>query len=565
MKLISFSVRNFRSITDAYKVPIEDLTILIGKNNEGKSNILNALTIAMNEIIRYSDNIQESRRNRIRRYRNDRNNNYYFWIRDFPIQLQEQNRNTQTVFLLRFLLDDTEIEEFKQEIKSTVNGLIPIEIRAGRDDIVTIKVAKRGKGSKALNSKSKKITDFIAKKISMNYIPAVRSEREVQDEILKIINSELNSLWKDIEYKKALEVVYNMESKIFNKLSERIKIPLIEFIPNIKDVKIESEANDSYRRRLHDFDIIIDDGTATSIDFKGDGIKSLVTLALLKDRYDSDGASIIAIEEPESHLHPAAIHQLNKVIKTLKDSNQVILTTHNPLFANRDNLKSNIIVDSGKAIPAKKISEIRDVLGIKASDNLMNANYVLVVEGNEDKIALEGILRFYSEKLKKSIRTNMLIIDEIGGSGNLTYKLSLLNNYLCKYHVLLDNDSSGKNSCEKAINENLLSVKDVTLTTCNGFVESEFEDCLDINLYKDEIFKIYGVNLATSSFRGSKKWSDRLKNCFLTHGKPFNESIECEIKKTVANLAKEKPDKAISQHHKNSITALISALEMLIE
>ena len=40
MRLVSFSVTNYRSITKAYKLPIRQATILIGPNNEGKSNIL---------------------------------------------------------------------------------------------------------------------------------------------------------------------------------------------------------------------------------------------------------------------------------------------------------------------------------------------------------------------------------------------------------------------------------------------------------------------------------------------------------------------------------------------
>lgn len=51
MKLISFSITNYRSITTAHKIEISNLTVLVGKNNEGKSNILNALNTAMMTLI----------------------------------------------------------------------------------------------------------------------------------------------------------------------------------------------------------------------------------------------------------------------------------------------------------------------------------------------------------------------------------------------------------------------------------------------------------------------------------------------------------------------------------
>lgn len=50
MKLITFSITNFRSITNAHKINLEDITVLLGKNNEGKSNIIKALSIGMNII-----------------------------------------------------------------------------------------------------------------------------------------------------------------------------------------------------------------------------------------------------------------------------------------------------------------------------------------------------------------------------------------------------------------------------------------------------------------------------------------------------------------------------------
>src|SRR5690606_13840067 len=116
------------------------------------------------------------------------------------------------------------------------------------------------------------------------------------------------------------------------------------------------------------------------------------------------------------------------VICALGENHQVIITTHNPLFVDRDDVKSNIIVDMGKAVSARNIESIRNVMGIKASDNLVNANYVLIVEGTEDVIAFKAMLPRLSRKLGKAIANNLFVIEEIGGAGNLSYKASLLRN-----------------------------------------------------------------------------------------------------------------------------------------
>ena len=54
MKLVDFSVTNYRSITAAHKLVLQDMTVLVGKNNEGKSNLLRALNVAMVAVILHS-------------------------------------------------------------------------------------------------------------------------------------------------------------------------------------------------------------------------------------------------------------------------------------------------------------------------------------------------------------------------------------------------------------------------------------------------------------------------------------------------------------------------------
>ena len=565
MKLVKFSVTNFRSITSAHKIPLADTTILIGRNNEGKSNILKALSLSMNALQEHA--LRERIRGSLWRrpsYRID-DDDHYFWQRDFPISLQSRRSNKQSIFKLEFTLTNEEIGEFKNEIKSNLNGTLPIEIRIGEDNRPIIKVSKTGRGAKTLNAKSARIADFVAKRIFFNYIPAIRTDKEAISVISEMLYQELRILERDPKYLKAIKVINDLQKPILETLSRRISEPLSEFLPNINNVTIEIPDNP---RRVHfrrDFEVIIDDGTPTNIAFKGDGIKSLAALALLKNRDIKTGISIIAIEEPESHLHPSAIHQLNEIISSLSDKNQLIITTHNPLFVDRVNIKSNVIIDNGKAAPAKNIRQIRELLGVKASDNLVNANYTLVVEGEEDKIALTSLLSSESAKISKALKNNLFVIEPIGGAGNLSYVLSLLQNSLCVYHVLLDHDESGRDSFEKAQRDKLLTIKNCTFTNCLGMPNSEFEDCIDVNIYKNVIQEEFGVNLDSPKFRSNKKWSERMKNVFMDQGKPWNDSIKQKVKYIVANCVSKGPRAALNEHKSNSIKSLIEALEDMIK
>lgn len=283
------------------------------------------------------------------------------------------------------------------------------------------------------------------------------------------------------------------------------------------------------------------------------------------NRDSSSGASIIAIEEPESHLHPGAIHQVNDIIRSLTGQTQVLITTHNPLFVDRSNVAANIIVSDGGAKPARSVKAIRDVLGIKASDNLMNANFALVVEGQEDAIAMKALIGKRSEKLAAALKANLLVIEPIGGAGNLSYKLSLLRNALCTTQVLLDHDKPGRDAFDRASADGLCSLADTNFTICQGCQDSEFEDTISVDLYKERIRTEYAVNLDIPIFRGNDKWSTRIKRAFQAHGKPCTESTIANIKHLVARRIQEDPDQALHPNRSDSIVAAIAALEKTVK
>ena len=562
MELVNFSVTNYRSITKAHKVSVSDTTVLIGRNNEGKSNLLRALDVAMTSLQRHA--IEHRFGRRTARPISRRDERTYFWGRDFPINFQDRKSGTQTIIRLEFQLNEEEINQFRGTIKSNLNGALPIIIKIGKDSVPSIEVSKSGKGSKALNARSGQIAKFIADKIIFNYIPAVRTDQAAIEVVARMLSQRLRVLEEDDDYIEALKTIRDLQQPILDSLSERIKEPLEQFLTDIKGVSIEIP-DDTRRSSLRrDFEIIVDDGTPTSLAFKGDGVKSLAALSLLKDRLSTYGASIIAIEEPESHLHPAAIHQLLDVIKTLSEENQVILSTHNPLFVDRHEIKTNVIIDRGSASPAKNIKQIRDLLGIKASDNLTSASFVLVVEGEDDVLSMKALLRYLSSKLRQMIDNHMLIVEPIGGAGNLPYKLTLLKNSLCVFHTMLDNDEAGRKAYEDSEAESLLDIKSNTFINCNGAPNAEFEDCLNADLYKNRVYDEFGVNLDCGEFKSNKKWSDRVKQAFVSQGKPWNNGVEARVKHVVANCVKSKPEDSLNSHKRGSIDAVVSNLEKML-
>ncbi|MDJ0589702.1 MAG: hypothetical protein QNJ72_06850 [Pleurocapsa sp. MO_226.B13] len=108
--------------------------------------------------------------------------------------LQTRKGVKQSIFRLEFELNDCEIKDFKDRIKSTLNGTLPLEIKIGIDNQASFKIPKSGKRAKTLNNKSNKIADFIASKIKFNYIPAIRTEKESLSVIERMLSQELETL-----------------------------------------------------------------------------------------------------------------------------------------------------------------------------------------------------------------------------------------------------------------------------------------------------------------------------------------------------------------------------------
>lgn len=558
MKLSDFSVVNYRSITTARKIKTNSMTVLVGKNNEGKSNILRALTLAMDIMKIYSKD-PRSLQIAVRPYLK----NHYSWEKDYPISLQEKNPNGWSSIDLNFELDEQDILAIRSMTGIRLSGCIPVRVSTN-GAAAKIDIPKRGTAAFADADNKKKIIEYVCFKIDFNFIPAVRTEYDALRVVDSLIEKSLETLDTNPDYINAMNKIEELQQGILDGISNQIIEPLQEFLPTVRNVQIHIQ---NERRRIamrRNTEIIIDDGTPTPIQQKGDGIKSLTALAILNIPARVDRVSVVAIEEPESHLHPESARQLYDTIMSLSQTHQIVLTTHSPLFVNRTNLKENIIVNDGKATPVKKIKEIRDVLGIHISDNLTNAEHVLIVEGDDDKIALEKLLPNMSTKIKSAIQNGTFIIDYIGGAGNLPYKLSFYRNLQCKYHVLLDNDDAGRHTGSEAERLGLLDIRNVTYTICNGSPNAEIEDCYNKAVYESAILNEFGVNINVAEFRGNKKWSDRIAGCFLSQGKLWNDAMEKRVKLVVANEISEEVDTVLNAHKRSSIDALVTSLETLL-
>lgn len=511
----SFSISNYRSISKKCTIELNDYTVLVGKNNEGKTNLLHGLGVAI-DLISQSRNPMRSRIN-------------------YEYNHSKNSTDDSIEFVLNYDFDESDTFAFKTLLGIPSVDNVSVRIVVEPDNKVKYYFPR--KKSPIYKERYKEILEFLSNKTVFNIIPTIRTEDTSRNVIDSIISIKLDQLYETEEYRNALDTVTKMENRVLDEVSKSILKPMREFVPAISSINISRYQG--WRRKIN-CELSINDGVLTKIEDKGEGVKNLVAISILKEQYLTSG-SIIAIEEPESHLHPSAIHRLSKTIKDLSKNSQVIITTHNPLFIERVNIKSNIIVDGGIARPAEGIEEIREVLGVVPSDNLINAALILLVEGNNDERIISSIITKREDRIKECMDEGTFKIVSIGGVSNLSYNLNLLENMCYTCCVLLDDDEEALTAVRKAIESNLIDRGSVFLTSTNRKQQSEIEDCIPPEIYINELNNTLNTNIKIEEIESEhSKWSVLIEKLLQKHGKMHNEGSIQEAKRIVVECVEQK-------------------------
>ena len=559
MRLKSFQVKDYRSIGSTFEIGCTNNLTIVGPNNEGKSNLVTALVTALRLL---EDHSRNAIRDRIRTIGRPISRAYE-WTTDYPLRLQRDQQGT-TTFKLKFTLDDADQAEFLSVVGSNINDTLPITMKIGQYDRPIFEVNKQGKGYASLNGKSAQIAAFIGSKLSINYIPAIRTARESAKTVEALVSQALRKVERTPEYAQALETIQALQRPVLEEIENRLKESLETFVPSVRNVALQ--IREGRADALRSVTIGIDDGQMTSLSSKGDGIISLVGMALLSKLdtlAQSDVSLVLVIEEPESHLHPRAINAIRSTLDALASNIQVIITTHSPNLVNRSTISSNIIVENNKAKVADNIEEIREVLGVRVSDNLTNARLNVVCEGSNDCCCLPAIIGELEPKLASLIESGEICFSNLKGASNLSYLVNSIQNAICEPLCILDDDPAGRSAFAAAKADGLLDENNVIFTKRIGKSESEFEDLLEAGLVKQVILADFGVDVdavnVPPAFR-SRKFSDRISMIFQGSGKLWNDHTEAQVKAALSKRCSELGAAAIDP---NCLPVLHTAARMI--
>jgi len=88
-----------------------------------------------------------------------------------------------------------------------------------------------------------------------------------------------------------------------------------------------------------------------------------------------------------------------------------------------------------------------------------------------------------------------------------------------------------------------------------------FQDLTPKVLYFDVIQNKFGFSINVSKFNKIKKaWSEKMSQIFRKNGKPWNDSIEKELKILVANAVKDADETSLIEAYKQPIDNLIKLI-----
>lgn len=490
MILKKLILKNFRAFEHMEIDFEDDITLLIGLNDSGKSSILDALNIFFGGKIDKSDKKIGLTKNEdveitccfkgidaiqidaavsvnpeedfllkedgflhvIKRYKGlNLKEATYLQVENHPVDENDKS-------LIEYKIDELRSRAKEKKIDdSNINLNISNKIRkALYEGDKGLKKKKLDIDISSSNLQTKGVFNYLKENFpSYNLFKTDRSVSEKDEEpkeaVKGIIKEAYESKKGDFE-----EPVKQLKEDI-QELCVKTKDKLKDISPGISEqLKIESGNVDI--TKAFSTNILSQDGVP--LDKRGSGFRRLILFSFFRVIADKKAqnsfSNIYAIEEPETSQNPR--HQImifqSLLTLSLQPQRQIILTSHTPLLAKRLPVRSLrfIEVDSDRKRKVLRSDDAYNLahktLGILPADNV---NLIICVEGVTDR---EFLIHLDKKKTGESSENSLEKLEEdskimflfLGGHGNLEKHYNQLKKLEKKILVLLDKDKEGSKS-----------------------------------------------------------------------------------------------------------------------
>jgi len=467
MKLTELKLKNFRCYKDEITFGIKDLTCIIGKNDVGKSTILEALDCFFNGTIDKGDLSANSDGNIIE---------ITCIFEELPSRIILDS-SVETSAIDEKILNSRGQLELRKEFKignSIGKATYLIALHPTHEDLVNI-LSLKNTPLKTLAEKVGADLTGIPKTKNPPIRQAIRNAVETGEEEINIkvegsldTDNNLKALWSKLKGFLPIYSIFKVDKTIDDKdkdvqdpmkqaIKESLAIPEIkELLERIEaEVKAKSsevadrtleklkEIDESLAEKMKSdfnkvptwdkiFDLTLLNENNIPLNKRGSGVKRLVLLSFFqaqaekKKAEDNSPSIIYAIEEPETSQHPNHQKILINSLTDLssQDNIQVLFTTHS----------SNLV----KEIPIESLNYIH-----KTAEGIQ-IEYGLSENGNVNVETLEKIIETLGvlPNPKDSVRT-LLFVEGNHDINALKLYSKILNDHDNNIINLNDNDTIG--------------------------------------------------------------------------------------------------------------------------
>jgi len=479
LKLSAIKIENLRRIAEA-EVKLSSASFLIGQNNHGKSSILRAISLLLsNEAPAVEDFRQETDGSRQPEIRIT---GYFSSIsptvassRGFKGRVVDGQYCYRKIFALTGGKKGTTIEcqEYPYAIKpqyqdaTTYGDLIEAglpgaseagspgaRLKAGweRDflddavdfDLIAEPTWVQNPGGIPGN--------VLSKLPLMIHVPPLTAEGDIGDASKKsLIQDVLGLLFTDVLEGNELAIALSgqlkelekqmspeVDGSIINNLCTEVNKIICDVFPGC-GIRIDPSLDDLATVLKPKYNVSLFSNVPTDVKRQGTGLLRTAVFSMFRYHAHLKASKeietrplIVAFEEPELYLHPAAANLLRDTIYALAKTDQIVCTTHSPwmvdLSRDLQSLTKMVQGDNGTVYAinygvSEELSKLLDddrtrVKMLQVFDDELSRAFfsdnVVVVEGDSEVVAIKATINLLPEEVKKAILSTTHVVKARG-------------------------------------------------------------------------------------------------------------------------------------------------------
>lgn len=515
MRLVKAVISNFRGIQGPTEITFNNFNTIVGKNDAGKSTILKALNVFLNEVPFNKDDINVFADTNV-------TIELYFKVDD---ENQIIRYDDETIFVLKEILSEDgllrikkvwditraritsetyiyrkiyETNDYlllnKEDILELCNQLGIINEEEIEYKKIRIRLAHKletmatpfyydyEKLLTSGKSKSKMLNDCLKNVLpKFEYFPADTSlsdsDTAIQNFFKKLAQSTIDQELNKTEIEAPIR---NKLQSVFSKITDKIN----GIVP--EEEKVEPEIKFDWTKLVQATFKSTNEEGSIPLSSRGDGFRRITMMSYFEYLAEQDASEqqniIFGFEEPETFLHPSAQENLfDKLVGMSDNGYQIIITTHSPIIV--ANSKQSDLIHILKADKEYKVNlnieDIKDIaldLGITIDNQFITlfdrAKVLFLVEGIDDVHAFIHISNLYKENglIDYTLEELGITLIPVGGCDSIKHwvTLDLLKTLDKPFFIYLDSDKESEDgnspNKEKLIDFGFIENEDFLVT-----------------------------------------------------------------------------------------------------